>query len=48
LRLCRLTSRAEPRAASEGTVRNYLSETIDTLGACYRVEAARMARQGVA
>jgi two-component system response regulator DesR len=30
---------------SEGTVRNYLSETIGKLGARNRVEAARIARQ---
>ena len=30
---------------SEGTVRNYLSESIGKLGAKNRVEAARMARQ---
>lgn len=29
---------------SEGTVRNYLSEAISKLGACNRVEAARIAR----
>ena len=30
---------------SEGTVRNYLSETIGKLGARNRLEAARLARQ---
>lgn len=30
---------------SEGTVRNYLSETIGTLGVTNRIEAARLARQ---
>ena len=30
---------------SEGTVRNYLSEAINKLGAVNRVEAARIARE---
>ena len=30
---------------SEGTVRNYLSEAINKLGAANRVEAARIARE---
>jgi two-component system, NarL family, response regulator DesR len=30
---------------SEGTVRNYLSETISKLNAANRVDAARIARQ---
>jgi two-component system response regulator DesR len=30
---------------SEGTVRNYLSESIAKLGAANRIEAARLARQ---
>jgi two-component system response regulator DesR len=36
---------AERLALSEGTVRNYLSESIGKLGAKNRIEAARLARQ---
>ena len=36
---------AERLSLSEGTVRNYLSETIAKLGVSNRVEAARLARQ---
>ena len=36
---------AETLHLSEGTVRNYLSETISKLRASNRVEAARIARQ---
>ena len=42
---CGARSTPAPLNLSEGTVRNYLSESIAKLGVSNRIEAARLARQ---